>query len=449
MYKRLSAVMFPILSIALIGAVVWGYQENQEKNAVLIKAENQYQRAFHDLSYHMEQLHTELGKSLAVNSASQGYQRKSLVNVWRLTSEAQNEVNQLPLTLLPFNKTEELLANIANFSYRAAVRDMTKQPLSKQETNTLASLYKRSKEISHELHAVQNKVIDKQLRWMDVESALATENKQMDNTIIDGFKTVDKKVSEYEEIDFGPSTMTLYQSRKMSALSGPDMTAKQIKQKAAKFLRVPSTTAMKVIENGTGTEYGSFSVEVNRAGNRVVSMDFTKKGGKLIWFMDSRPVSPTRQLSVDRASSAARDFLEKHNYKNMTPVGYDDYGNVASITFAAMQDGVIVYPEKLTVKVALDKGDVIGLQASDYIFEQKKRIINKPKVSEAQARKSLIQGFQVSEHALALIDNDSREEVLCHQYTGKINGSHYRIYINAENGTEEKVEEIRFEETEV
>ena len=90
MYQRLSAVLFPIAAVLLAGTVLWGYQEHQEKNRILVKAENQYQRAFHDLSYHVDKLHTELGNTLAVNSASTGAQRKGLVNVWRITSEAQN-----------------------------------------------------------------------------------------------------------------------------------------------------------------------------------------------------------------------------------------------------------------------------------------------------------------------------------------------------------------------
>jgi spore germination protein len=62
-YRRIAAILFPIAVIALIGTVVWGYQENQDKNAVLIKAENQYQRAFHELNFHLDQLQDELGKT--------------------------------------------------------------------------------------------------------------------------------------------------------------------------------------------------------------------------------------------------------------------------------------------------------------------------------------------------------------------------------------------------
>lgn len=220
MYKRLSAVMFPLTALLLIGALVWGYQENQEKNSILIKAENQYQRAFHDLSYHVDRLHGELGNTLAVNSASNGMHRKGLVNVWRMTSEAQNEINQLPLTLLPFSKTEEFLSKISNFSYKAGIRDFTKKPLTDGELSNLKALYKNSGEISKDLQEVQNKVIGNRLRWMDVETALATENKAEDNTIIDGFKTVDKRVGAYPELDWGPSVASIYDKRSVKMLGG-------------------------------------------------------------------------------------------------------------------------------------------------------------------------------------------------------------------------------------
>lgn len=220
MYKRLTAVLFPIAALMLIGALVWGYQENQEKNAILIKAENQYQRAFHDLSYHVEQLHGEIGNTLAVNSASNAMHRKGLVNVWRLTSEAQNEINQLPLTLLPFNKAEDFLSRISNFSYQASMRNLDKEPLTKEEMKNLKTLYTNSADISKMLQGVQSKVIGKNLRWMDVETAMATDENMEDNTIIDGFKTVDKKVGEYPELNWGPSVASIYDKRSVKMLGG-------------------------------------------------------------------------------------------------------------------------------------------------------------------------------------------------------------------------------------
>ena len=217
MYKRIAAVTLPIALIALVAVGVWGYQENQEKNSILIKAENQYQRAFHDLNFHMDQLQDELGKALAINSRKQ--LAPCLTNVWRLAYSAQNDVGQLPLTLMPFNKTEGFLADIGSFSHRVAVRDLGKEPLTEKEYETLKTLYKRSNSLQQELQGVQTKVINDNLRWMDVELALASEDKQTDNTIIDGLRSVDKKAEEYTEVDWGPGVNDPASRRKREAYS--------------------------------------------------------------------------------------------------------------------------------------------------------------------------------------------------------------------------------------
>lgn len=106
MYRRISSILFPIVLAFFIGTAIWGFGQHRTKNTVQIKAENQYQRAFHDLAFHMDQLHSQLGSTLVASASSQAMHQKSLLNVWRLTSQAQNEINELPLTNLPLNQTE-------------------------------------------------------------------------------------------------------------------------------------------------------------------------------------------------------------------------------------------------------------------------------------------------------------------------------------------------------
>ncbi|MED4601430.1 germination protein YpeB [Paenibacillus validus] len=449
MYKRLSIVMFPILLVALIGTGFWGYLEHQEKNSVLIKAENQYQRAFHDLSFHVDKLHTEIGNTLAVNSTSQDAYKKGLINVWRITSQAQNEISQLPLTLLPFNKTEDFLAKMSNFSYRAAVRDLSKQPLTDDELKTLNTLYEHATQISKDLREVQSTVMAKNLRWMDVELALASEKEPQDNAIIDGFATMDKKVSEYPEINWSPAVMSMYQKRDMKMLSGSVVTAEDIKQKAAQFVGVQDPNAVQVVENGTGTEYESFSASVAKPGtNDGVHMDYSKIGGQLLWYNASRDVA-TKSLDLRQARDIAAQFLDEHGYGNMTAVSYDEYGNLANITFASRNGDVINYLEKVAVKVALDNGDVTGLEATDYVFGKKERQLAAPKLTPEEARKTLSPSFKAESVRQALIRNDLDEEVLCYQFIGRVNGGLYRIYINADSGVEEKIDQIRTEEAQV
>lgn len=191
----IRGILIAVLGIAIVGTGYWGYKEHQEKDAVLLHAENNYQRAFHELTYQVDQLHDKIGTTLAMNS--QKSLSPALIDVWRITSEAHNSVSQLPLTLMPFNKTEELLSKIGDFSYKTSVRDLDQKPLDKNEYTSLNKLYQQSEDIQNELRHVQHLVMSKNLRWMDVEIALASDEKQSDNTIINSFKTVEKNVGAF------------------------------------------------------------------------------------------------------------------------------------------------------------------------------------------------------------------------------------------------------------
>src|SRR5699024_6881521 len=116
----------------------------------------------------------------------------------RLTSQAQGSVGSLPLGLLPFNETEEFLNRIGEFTYQTAARDLEKKPLTKKEEKTLKSLFKQSKELNQELNDVQHTVLTENLKWVDVDQALADGNEPKDNTIMDGFQTDENKVTEYQ-----------------------------------------------------------------------------------------------------------------------------------------------------------------------------------------------------------------------------------------------------------
>ncbi|WP_027093679.1 germination protein YpeB [Cohnella thermotolerans] len=445
MYARLSSVLFPVAALLFVGAILWGYQEHQEKNAILIKAENQYQRAFHDLTNYMGRLQDELGQTLAVSSVSHGMQRKGLVKVWRLTSEAQNEINQLPLAMLPFNKAGNFLSRISDFAYGTSVRDLTKQPLTDDELKTMKSLYAKAADINQDLGKIQDAVMKDHLRWMDVEVAMAGKDEPYNNTIIDGFKAVDKKIASYPENDWGPSAMSTKRYRSVQMLSGQEVSADEVRKEALAFLGTTVHSGIgrnvHVTENGKNTDMPGYTVTVSGPNGENIQLDYTRKGGELLWYMNPRTVK-TRKLDFAAARTRASQFLDSHGYKNMTPVTYDEYDHVSVFTFVGLRDNVKIYPDKVTVRVALDNGEAVGLQASDHVFAPRNLSVGKAKLTREQAQKALHPDFKVQNYSLAVIENEENKEVLCHEFTGSVNGNEYRIYINADSGLEESVEQI-------
>jgi spore germination protein len=434
--------MISVLSLGVVGTAYWGYQEHQEKNAVLINAENNYQRAFHDLTYQVDLLHDKIGTTLAMNSRNS--LSPSLTKVWRISSQAHNDVGQLPLSLLPFNKTEEFLANIGNFSYRTAVRDLDKNPLTTEEYNTLKVLYKRSGEIQKELRNVQNMVLKNNLRWMDVQLALASGKEKADNTIIDGFKTVEKTVSGFDETDLGPTVLNLQKKdENYQRVEGKAISQNEAINVAKRYIKFDKTAKVNVTKNGKGSDFGFYSVSLkNSLTGQEASMDITKKGGYPIWYLNHRTIKK-QKISLNEAGNRAAAFLKDTGYKNLQLFDSSQYDNIGVFNFITVQNNVRVYSESVKVKVALDNGDIIGISAGEYLKSHHTRNIVTPAISIAQARAKVNPNFKVMEDHQAIIVNDLNEEVLCYEFLGTIGEETYRIFINAANGVEEEVDKLK------
>lgn len=437
----IRSILLAILGIAVVSTAYWGYQEHQEKNSILIKAENNYQRAFHDLTYHLDQLHDEIGSTLAMNSKDQ--LSPSLAEVWRITSMAQNELGQLPLTLMPFSKTEEYLYKVGNFSYRNAIRDLENEPLSETEYETLQSLYEQSGEIQKEMRKVQSMVLQENLRWMDVELALASEEEPLDNAIVNGFKIVNEKVEGFTEVDWGsdlPQLQTNDEQLKEN-LNGKEITVEEAKEIALNFVDKQGLE-VEVDETGDGLAYQSYSVKIDDPEHEAsIYMDISKKGGHPIWLLQDRQLGDV-SISLNEASDNAKELLEKLDLQDMQLVDSRQYNAVGVFNFAFLKDNVRVYPDSIIIDVSLEDGEIIGYEASAYLANHRDREVPAVGVSLDEAKESLNPSLEVMEHHLALIKNEIGEEVLTYEFFGVINNDTYRIFINAEDGNEEKVEKL-------
>lgn len=432
-------ILIAVLAIGIAGTAFWGYQEHQEKNAILIQAENTYQRAFHELTYHVDLLNDKIGSALAMNSD----QRLSpqLVEIWRITSEALSDVGQLPLGLLPFNKTEEFLSEIGDFTYRTAVRNLETDPLSDKETKSLESLYKQSGEIKDELRQVQHVALKNNLRWMDVQLAMANEDEQMDNTIIDGFKTVEKTVEGFSEGNGDASiSNTSVKKHEYKFLTGEEISKDEALAKAKSLFNVKNDEKINITKSGKGADVPVYSISY-RNDKKNAYMDLSQKGGHPITLLVDRPVND-KQISLNQGMKKAQKYLEQFDFENMTVFQSTQFDNIGAFSFLYSEDGVRYYSDAMEVKVALDNGDILGLTANDYFMNHTEREKPTPELSEEEAKEMVNPNVDIQEEFLAVIDNDLGEEVLTYEFLGILGNETYRIFINAMDGKEERVEKL-------
>ncbi len=104
-----------------------------------------------------------------------------------------------------------------------------------------------------------------------------------------------------------------------------------------------------------------------------------------------------------------------------------------------MQDGVICYSDLIKVKVALDNGEILGIETKGYLMNHRRRELQAPAITADDAAASINQRLSISSVKRAVIPKDSLREVECYEFTGSFNGHNFIIYINTQDGREENI----------
>lgn len=439
----IRSIIIGVLTIGIIGVGYWGYKEYEEKNALLIHAENSYQRSFHELSYYMDLLHDKIGTSLAMNTSDR--LSPQFVDIWRLTSQASNNVGQLPLSLVPIHDTQEFLSKIGDFTYKTSIRNLDDDPLSEDEIEKLQHLYEQAADVKDDLREMQHTALTNNLRWMDVELALATGDDEKDDVIIDGFRTVDKNLGEFSETDIGNDMFQeTSQKNQYKDIEGKRHNEEDIRTFSKKLFDIDDDKNIRIVKDGEGADVPTYTVTYEDG--KEVYMDITEQGARPISILVNREINESKK-SLNDGLLLAEDYLQQFEYDNITATQSQQYDGIGVYAFMYEQEGVRIYPDSIMVKVALDNGDIIGFNAREYLMNHHDRTIPDAELTIEEAREHVNSEVTIQEENLAIIENNINEEVLTYEFLGTMEDETYRIFINAENGIEEKVEKLTGTET--
>ena len=144
-------------------------------------------------------------------------------------------------------------------------------------------------------------------------------------------------------------------------------------------------------------------------------------------------------LSQEEADKKAKEFLATKGFKEMKESYYLKQDGIVTINYAYMQNDVVMYPDLIKVKVALDNGEVLGMETTGYLNNHTQRDIAKVKITKEEAKKNLNKQLIIESEELAVIPTEWKTEILCYEFKGKVDDKEFLVYINAENGREEDI----------
>ena len=112
---------------------------------------------------------------------------------------------------------------------------------------------------------------------------------------------------------------------------------------------------------------------------------------------------------------------------------------ILTINYAYVQQDIIMYPDLIKIKVALDDGEILGIETTGYLSNHEERNLRTAKITKEEAKKKLNKNLNIMSEKMAVIPTEYKTEIFCYEFKGKIDDREFIVYINAETGEEEDI----------
>jgi len=166
----------------------------------------------------------------------------------------------------------------------------------------------------------------------------------------------------------------------------------------------------------------------------LLNLEITRQGGQVLWMMPETASFPMTQ-SVETCRQAAESFLHAQGFPQVANTGYQLYDGLCVLSFAPLQEGVLLYPDLIKVQLRMDTAQVVGFDAHRYWTNHVPRHFQLPELSADEAKERLSRLVQVESARLCLMPEESRE-TLCYEFAVTHDENQYLIYLDASTGRE-------------
>lgn len=409
MRKTLMLGLFVLLLAASGGLVI----QNSRLRAQIV---NQSQREVADVVAAMADIEVNLAKLLLASGAQQSVSLLGETAI--LAQHVESGLSRLPIGAETTSEAMKFAGQMGQYSLTLAEEISGGRVLTGDDEQQLAGMMTACRALGEQIAGEK----------LDFSSAKKMGDSWGESTI------------EYPSLIFdGPFSDGRTQGVP-KGLTGERVTREQARQQAARYAGVEPEQVHDAADSGGVMEAFGFTADT-RDGR--LSVQVTGQGGHLLWMMPEQALF-AETMDVDECLRRAKAYLADAGFGEMEPCFVQQYDGMVVANFAAVQEGVLLYPDQVKVQVSRDTGDVVGAECSMYMMNHTARTDLTPRVKEEEARQMLSDKLVVDSARLCIIPEESGER-LCWGFAGTFGGAKYWMFIDAKTG--EAAEILRVVET--
>ncbi len=419
-----AVISLGVVTLALGSMLTYGWinMDGMTADMATIHTESMY-----ELNSIVDNLDTNLAKARVANTRNE--QVKLLSNVAIESEMAETLLERLPVDTQFTQNVTSFVNKMGDSAQSMLYSVASGKKLTDSQIATIEHMYKTNLQLKQSINELTANCTGKEM--------LKAMRGKKGNLMLVSFGEMENNVVETpKEIHDGPFAENI---KKVSAknLAGlEEITCAQAEKLAAKYFESYNISDVKCTGEVTAESLTCYNVTMQTKDGEM-SAQLSKQGGKVVEFNSYKDCND-KNFSVERCVDIAQDFLKALGFKNMKAVWTSENGTTCNLNFAYEQNGVVIYPDMVKVKVCEERGIVTGMEGLAYVLNHTQRELGSAKISKSDAKAVLNGGFEAEGSRLCLIPVDGGE-VLCYEFYGAYGGNDYYIYVDAATGNEVEV----------
>lgn len=416
--KIITGVIVALLILAVAGlAVALGLTEKNRKSTQS-RLNAVYEKSYYETMDNMSDIELKLSKISVLSGNSL---KKQLLNdVWRECDVVASDFSQLGAESEELNKVIKFLNQLGDYCYYLALK-LQSGGLSDKENQNLKDYYGIIKKLNIELSKAQDTL---------------TNGEKIDASVLSDRSLIENAIKSHSSVEYpemiydGPFSDGL-NDRETKFLSGKnEITPENGLELIATYF--PDATDVQAIGEGSSS-IPTYLYQFNLGRNQGTAQ-LSKIGGYLTMYNAYCEIDdPT--LSEEECIQKAKEYLARFGYENLKDVWVCNNNSTVYINFAHCENDVIVYPDLIKVKICSQTGDLIGLEAQNYLYNHTDRQLTPP----SDASVSISSGLKIISQALCLIPTEWNTEILAKEVVAEMDEITYYMYFDVNTGEELKV----------
>lgn len=260
--KNRKAPVGWIVACSILGGSVLGlgtllYFSNQNANNHAMKLENMYQKSYYDFADNINNAEVKLSKAISTNDS--GYAQKLLSEVSKNATEAEEKLNNLPLSVNGLEESLKFINQVGGYTNTLSKKLSRGESLTSSDKTTLRKLHSSIVEMKNSIGEMTNDMKD---GYGILSNSLSLKGDYNDFTV--SLQSIKSNDVDYPTMIYDGPFADSQISKEVKGLSGEMVSMEKAREALSKLVKVAPEEIRFMNETKSRFETYDFMFEKNQ-----------------------------------------------------------------------------------------------------------------------------------------------------------------------------------------